>query len=40
MDIIEVVSDVEEVIRLHNQFFSPLWGKISDVDDQVRMAKP
>ena len=30
MDVIEVVSDVSEVIRLHNRFFSPVWSKMND----------
>jgi hypothetical protein len=37
MDIIEVVSDVEEVIKLHNTFFSPLWAKQSKIEDEIRM---
>jgi phosphatidylserine/phosphatidylglycerophosphate/cardiolipin synthase-like enzyme len=37
MDILEVVTDTDEVIKLHNCFFSPLWAKRSNVKDEILM---
>jgi len=37
MDIIEVVTDTEEVIKLHNSFFSPLWARLSKLEDEICM---
>jgi Zn finger protein HypA/HybF involved in hydrogenase expression len=37
MDILEVVTDTDEVIKLHNCFFSPLWAKQSNVKDEILM---
>jgi phosphatidylserine/phosphatidylglycerophosphate/cardiolipin synthase-like enzyme len=28
-EVIEVVTDIEEVINLHNRYFSPVWAKLS-----------
>jgi len=33
MEMIEVVTDVDEVVSLHNRFFSPLWSKVSDIGE-------
>jgi hypothetical protein len=30
-DMIEVVTDVREVVNLHNRFFSPVWSECSDI---------
>jgi len=42
MEIIEIVSNIDEIISLHNQFFSPIWGKMNKyykeeiiVDDEI-----
>jgi phosphatidylserine/phosphatidylglycerophosphate/cardiolipin synthase-like enzyme len=37
LEIIEVVTDIAEVTRLHNEYFSPLWGKTRQVADPVVM---
>jgi hypothetical protein len=37
MDILEVVTETDEVIKLHNYFFSPLWAKRSNVKDEILM---
>jgi hypothetical protein len=37
MDVIEAVSDIEEVINFHNDFFSPLWARVSNVGDEITM---
>jgi phosphatidylserine/phosphatidylglycerophosphate/cardiolipin synthase-like enzyme len=29
-EIIEVVTNIDEIVRLHNQFFSPMWGKMNE----------
>jgi hypothetical protein len=39
LDIIEVVTDVGEVIRLHNEYFSPLWARSSEIMDSIAMEK-
>ena len=36
-EIIEVVTDVKEVIELNNQFFSPIWAEFSDINDKIEM---
>jgi phosphatidylserine/phosphatidylglycerophosphate/cardiolipin synthase-like enzyme len=36
-EIADVVTDVEEVMHLHNQYFSPIWGERSDKGDQIEM---
>jgi hypothetical protein len=38
MDIIEVVSNVDEVINLHNRYFSPIWGKMSDLGEEIELS--
>jgi len=39
MDIIEVVTDVDDVIRLHNRYFSPLWARLSKLEDEIPMTE-
>ncbi len=34
-DEMEVVTDVEKVIYLHNRYFSPIWAKLSDYGDAI-----
>jgi phosphatidylserine/phosphatidylglycerophosphate/cardiolipin synthase-like enzyme len=29
-EIIDTVSNIDEIVRLHNQFFSPIWGKMCE----------
>jgi phosphatidylserine/phosphatidylglycerophosphate/cardiolipin synthase-like enzyme len=36
-DVVEVVTDVEEVISLNNRFFSPIWAELSDIGDSIEM---
>jgi phosphatidylserine/phosphatidylglycerophosphate/cardiolipin synthase-like enzyme len=38
LEMVEVVTDVEEVAKLHNQYFSPIWGKCSAVGDAIEMS--
>jgi hypothetical protein len=35
MEIIEIVSNIDEIISLHNQFFSPVWGKMQNNDGEI-----
>jgi hypothetical protein len=37
MDIVEVVSIIDEIIYLHNQFFSSVWGQMKEVEKQMRL---
>jgi phosphatidylserine/phosphatidylglycerophosphate/cardiolipin synthase-like enzyme len=37
-DEIEVVTDVEKVINLHNRYFSPIWAKLSDCGETIAIA--
>jgi hypothetical protein len=37
MEIIEVVSNTNEIISLHNQFFSPVWGKMNNDYGEIVM---
>jgi hypothetical protein len=37
MEIIEVVSNINEIIGLHNQFFSPIWAKMNNLGDEIVM---
>jgi phosphatidylserine/phosphatidylglycerophosphate/cardiolipin synthase-like enzyme len=34
-DEIEVVTDVEKVINLHNRYFSPVWADLSEYGDTI-----
>jgi hypothetical protein len=36
-DVVEVVTNVEEVIRLNNRLFSPIWAELSEIDDTISM---
>jgi phosphatidylserine/phosphatidylglycerophosphate/cardiolipin synthase-like enzyme len=36
-DLVEIVTDVDEVIALHNRFFAPLWGELSTIGESVNM---
>jgi phosphatidylserine/phosphatidylglycerophosphate/cardiolipin synthase-like enzyme len=36
-DVVEVVTDVDEVIDLNNRFFSPIWAELEDFGDSIRM---
>ena len=36
-DLLEVATDVDEVIKLHNRFFASLWGELSDKGDSIEM---
>ena len=38
-DLLEVATDVEEVIGLHNKFFSPLWGELSKLGEAIEMVE-
>jgi PLD-like domain len=39
LDLLEMVTDVAQVIKLHNEYFSPLWGqhRHSDYGDTIKM---
>jgi hypothetical protein len=37
MEIIEVVSNIDEIKSLHNQFFSPIWGKMNDYNGEIEI---
>lgn len=37
LDLLEVVTDVDQVIKIHNEYFSPLWGQHSDCGDTIEM---
>jgi hypothetical protein len=37
LELLEVVTNVNSVIELNNRYFSPLWGKWSDVGDSIDM---
>lgn len=39
LDIIEVVTDLEEVISLHNRYFAKLWAKHSSVGESIPMTR-
>jgi hypothetical protein len=34
-DEVEVVTDVEKVIKLHNRYFSPIWADLSEYGDAI-----
>lgn len=36
-EIIDFVTDVQEVIDLNNKYFSPIWAEFSDFDQQIEM---
>jgi hypothetical protein len=37
LDHVEVVTNVTEVIDLHNKLFSPVWAQFSKIGDAVRI---
>jgi hypothetical protein len=37
-DEVEVVTEVEKVIKLHNRYFSPIWAKLSDYSDAIALS--
>lgn len=37
LDIVEPVTRLDDVISLHNTYFAPLWGKLSDVKSPITM---
>jgi hypothetical protein len=34
-DEVEVLTDVEKVINLHNSYFSPVWADLSEYGDAI-----
>ena len=36
-DMVEVVTNVDEVINLHNRYFSPIWAELSSVGQEIEM---
>ena len=36
-EIVEVVTEVEDVIALNNEFFSPVWSELSDLGQSIQM---
>ena len=39
-DIIEVVTNVDEVVNLHNRYFSPIWAELSGIGKEIEMDVP
>jgi len=37
LELLEVVTNVNGVIDLNNRYFSPLWGKCSELGDNIEM---
>ena len=37
LELLEVVTSVNNIIDLNNRLFSPLWGKCSDLGDTIEM---
>ncbi len=37
LDVIEVVTDVDEVRQLHNRYFSPVWANFSEIGTEISM---
>jgi phosphatidylserine/phosphatidylglycerophosphate/cardiolipin synthase-like enzyme len=37
-DEVEVLTDVEKVINLHNRYFSPVWADLSEYGDIIRIS--
>jgi len=35
-ELIEMVTDVEEVVTLHNRHFSPVWAELSQIGESVQ----
>lgn len=40
LDMIEVVTDIEEVSDLHNRYFARTWGSLSDIGPVIDLAHP
>jgi len=39
-DMVEIVTDVQEVGRLNNNFFSPIWGKMNEqIGEEIEMRR-
>jgi hypothetical protein len=36
-DMVEVVTSVDEVLTLHNRYFSPIWAELSGVGEEIAM---
>ena len=36
-DQVEIITDVEQVINLHNRYFSPVWADLSEYGDTIRI---
>jgi phosphatidylserine/phosphatidylglycerophosphate/cardiolipin synthase-like enzyme len=39
-DVVEVVTEVEQVIELNNRLFAPIWAELSDLGETITMARP
>jgi hypothetical protein len=37
LDILDIETDVDKVITLHNRYFSTLWGQFSDIGSDIQM---
>ena len=37
LEMIDVVTDIDEVTRLNNEYFAPLWSQISDEPESINM---
>ena len=36
-DVVEVVTQVDEVIAMHNRYFSPIWAELSELGSSVEL---
>jgi len=39
-DILEVVTNVDEIIELNNRYFSPIWAELSNLEDVIELEPP
>ena len=37
-DEVEVLTDVEKAINLHNRYFSPIWANLSEYGDTIAIS--
>jgi phosphatidylserine/phosphatidylglycerophosphate/cardiolipin synthase-like enzyme len=37
-DVVEVVTDVDQVIELNNRLFAPIWAELSEIGETIDMA--
>jgi phosphatidylserine/phosphatidylglycerophosphate/cardiolipin synthase-like enzyme len=37
LEVVEVVTDVDEVVNLNNRYFAPIWAGFSEIGDAIQM---